>query len=172
MPPKRPYVVLRLDQSMEKQKSAFKTRGMYVYSHFFYTPQPIAIGRGYSGFTKDLEIKRFMGFVKGRGENGRQSKVFTPPLNRRGKIFSLQCVCVCVCLFVCVSVGDQNASQTDEPIWTRVFLNGCLPHWIGPHWNWGSSVEGQGHSDAKSIFSSLFLSLSVTLDIARHILRL
>ena len=44
------------------------------------------------------------------------------------------CVCVCVCLCVCVSNStcEQNSSRTDEPIWTRFSLNGCLAHWLGP----------------------------------------
>ena len=92
--------------------------------------------------------------------------IFTPPRNRGGVIFSLQfvcvyvclCVCLSVCVFVCVCVSDvfkkQNSSRTDEPIWTRFSLNGCLSHWLEPYWNWWPWVKGQGHSDSISIFSS------------------
>ena len=44
----------------------------------------------------------------------------------------------------------------DGPIWMRFSLNGCLPHWLKPYWNWWPWVNGQGHSDSMSIFSSYF----------------
>ena len=40
-------------------------------------------------------------------------------------------VCLSVWVYVCVSVSsacEQSSSQTDEPIWTRFSLNGCLLH--------------------------------------------
>ena len=59
---------------------------------------------------------------------------------------------------MCVSGSacEQNSSRTDEPIWTRFSLNGCLTHWLEPYWNWWPWVKGQGHSDVIRIFSSLF----------------
>ena len=83
----------------------------------------------------------------------------TPPRFRGGVIFSLQFVCVSVCVsdFAC----EQNSSRTDAPIWTQFSLNGCLPHWLKPYWNWWPWVEGQGHSDVIPIFlhNSLLTSL-------------
>ena len=59
-------------------------------------------------------------------------RIFTPPQNRGGVIFSLQfvCVSVCVCMSVYVSGTscEQNSSRKDAPIWTRFSLNGCFPH--------------------------------------------
>ena len=84
----------------------------------------------------------------------------TPPRNRGGVIFSLQfvsvCVCVCVCLSVCclcvrLNSCEQNSSQTNEPIWTRFSLNGCVEHWLKPYWNWLPWVKSQGHCDRKCI---------------------
>ena len=49
---------------------------------------------------------------------------------------------------VCMSVSEQNSSQTGTPIWTRFLLNGCLRIGsisieIGEPW-----VKGQvGHSE-------------------------
>ena len=78
--------------------------------------------------------------------------IFSPHRNRGGVTFSLQfgSVCVCLCLSVCLSVclsiclsvclssvclpvGEQNASQTDAPIWTQFSLNDCLPYWLRPY---------------------------------------
>ena len=79
---------------------------------------------------------------------------FIPPRNRGGVIFSLQFVCVCVCVCVCLCVRnscEQNSSRTDAPIWMWFSLNGCLPHWLGPYWNWWPWVKGQGHSNLKHV---------------------
>ena len=65
-------------------------------------------------------------------------------------------VCVWVCLSVWVSVSEQNSSRTDDPIWTRFSLNGCLLLWLRHNWNWWPWGEGQGHSDVISICSSWF----------------
>ena len=78
--------------------------------------------------------------------------LITRPQNRGRVIFSLQFVCVCVCLPVCVSVNEQNSSQTNEPIWKWFSLNVWLSHWLEPYWNWWPLVEGKGHSNALSIF--------------------
>ena len=83
--------------------------------------------------------------------------IVTPPRNRGGVIFLMQfgCVsCLSICLSVCVpdSACEQNSRQTDEPIWTRVSLNGCLPHWLRSYWNWWPWVKGQGHRDLIFIF--------------------
>ena len=53
---------------------------------------------------------------------------YTPAKSWRGYNFTV--VCLCVCLSVCVSGSSckQNSSQTDQPMWTRFSLNGCLPH--------------------------------------------
>ena len=50
------------------------------------------------------------------------------------------CMCVCVCVR---NSCEQNSSQTDAPIWTRFWLNGCLQHWLGTYWNGdlGSKVK-------------------------------
>ena len=88
------------------------------------------------------------------------SEILTPPRNRGGVIFSFQFVCMSVCVYVCVcvcvssSACEQNSNRTDEPIWTRFSLHGCLPLWLKPYWNWWPSVKGQGHSDVIPIFSS------------------
>ena len=36
------------------------------------------------------------------------------------------CVSLCVCLLF---TYEQYSSRTNVPIWTRLSLNGCLPHW-------------------------------------------
>ena len=62
-------------------------------------------------------------------------------------------------LSVCVSVRLclwTNSSQTDQSIWTLFSLNGCLPHWLEPYWNWWPKVKDEGHSTVVPIFSSWF----------------
>ena len=54
----------------------------------------------------------------------------------RGYIFTTVCLCVCLSICLSGSACEQNSSQTDEPIWTRFSLNGCLPHWLKTYWNW------------------------------------
>ena len=54
---------------------------------------------------------------------------------------------VCQSLNLCLSVSEQNSSRMDVPTWTRFSLNGCLPHWLGPYWNWLPWVKGQGYID-------------------------
>ena len=61
--------------------------------------------------------------------------VITPSRNL-GYIFIAVCLIVCVCLYVCPSTSKQDSSRTDAPVWTRFSLNGCIPHWVGPYWNW------------------------------------
>ena len=63
--------------------------------------------------------------------------IFTPPRNRGGVMFSLQFVCVSVCQWVCpmFSCEQNSSSRTDEPIWSRFSVNGCLPHWLKPYSN-------------------------------------
>ena len=84
--------------------------------------------------------------------------LITPSRNRGGVIFSLQFLCVyhsmSVCLTDCLSVSayEQNSSRKDELIWTRFALNGCLPHWLEPYWNFWLWVKGQSHSDVIPIF--------------------
>ena len=60
---------------------------------------------------------------------------------------------------------SQNTILTniipDKPIWMRLLLNGCLPHWLKPHWNWWPLVKGQGHSHVISIF--FFITLLTSL---------
>ena len=76
----------------------------------------------------------------------------------RGSIFTAVCLCVCVSDSAC----EQNSwgSRTDEPIWTRFSLNGCLAHWLRSYWNWWLWIKGQGQSGTKSIFwNSLLTSL-------------
>ena len=74
----------------------------------------------------------------------------------RGYIFTAVCLsvclCVCVCLSLCLSVSKQNSSRMDTLIWTRFSLNGCLPQWLKPYWNWWHWIKGRGHSDNISIF--------------------
>ena len=80
---------------------------------------------------------------------------FTPPRNRGGVIFSLQFVYVSVCVRVFLIFScEQNYSRMDVPIWTRFSLNGYLPHWLKPYWNWWPWVKGQGHGDVLLIISS------------------
>ena len=68
---------------------------------------------------------------------------FTPPRNHGGIIFSLQfvCVCVSVCVAVRLNSCEKNSSRTDEQIWTRFSLNGCLEHWLKPYGNWWPWVK-------------------------------
>ena len=63
-----------------------------------------------------------------------KQSIFTPPRNHGRVIFSLQFVCVSVCLCVRLCLW----SWTDESIWTRFSLNGCLLHCLEPNWNWWS----------------------------------
>ena len=80
---------------------------------------------------------------------------YTSTKSWRGYIFTA--VCLCVCLSVCVSGSscEQNSSRTDESIWTRFSLNGCLPHWLEPYWNWWPWIKGQGHLLHNSLLTSL-----------------
>ena len=74
-----------------------------------------------------------------------------------GGIFLLQFVCLSVCLSQCMclslcmclscSACEQNSSRTDELIWARFSLNGCLLYWLKPYWNWLPWVKGQSHRD-------------------------
>ena len=86
---------------------------------------------------------------------------FTPPWNRGGVTFSLQCVWVSVC--VCASLRLYLGTKFQPYGWTdldmvftkfvkyynlfvywpymksnknKISLNGCLPHWLKPYWNW------------------------------------
>ena len=65
---------------------------------------------------------------------------YTSTKSWRGCIFTAicLCVCLCVCLSVCLSGSacEQNSSRTDEPIWTRFSLNGCIPQWLKLCWHW------------------------------------
>ena len=61
---------------------------------------------------------------------------------------------MCVFVILSLSVSEQNSSRRDAPIRTRFSLNGCLPLCLEPYWCRWLLVEGQGHNDAISIFSS------------------
>ena len=83
------------------------------------------------------------------------SWICTPPRNRGGVIFSLQFVCVSVCLWVCPALLLNKIPAKRMNRFGREFsLNGCLPHWLEPYWNWWTWVKGQGPSDVIPIFSS------------------
>ena len=74
------------------------------------------------------------GEMSGEGEFPESGRpVITPPRIRGGAMFLLEFVCVCLSVSSCVSVGEQNSSRTDEPIWTRFSLKGCLLRWLKPY---------------------------------------
>ena len=60
---------------------------------------------------------------------------YTSTKSWRGYIFTAVCLCVCLSVCLCVRLNscEQNSSQTDEPIWTRFSLNGCLKHWLNTY---------------------------------------
>ena len=68
----------------------------------------------------------------------------------RGSVFTS--VYLSVCVYMCVCLCEHKSSRTDAWIWTRFSLNGCLPYWLEPFWNWWPLVKSQGHSDAISFF--------------------
>ena len=84
--------------------------------------------------------------------------------------YILIAICLCVCVSVQLNSCEQNSSRTDESIWTRFSLYGCLEHWPKPYWNWWLWVKGQGHSDSISIF--LHNSLLISLQYISALLRL
>ena len=78
------------------------------------------------------------------------------------------CVCACMRVFINIKLKFKYVFltpgftqgvgyTTDEPILAPFSLNGCLPHWLKPYWNWWPCVKGQGHSDVIPIFSSCSL---------------
>ena len=74
---------------------------------------------------------------------------YTSMKSWRGYIFTVLCLCVCVSVCLCVRLCLWTKFQlTDTPIWTAIFANNCLPHWLKPYWNWWPWVKSQGHSDS------------------------